>query len=396
MTGVSRRAAAAPSSSTVRLADIAAVLRRSGIDVVDFSAGRAAEHTPDYIVAAAIEALRDGDTHQTPAAGTPAYRAACAAKLRRENAIEADPDAEIVATLGCKQGLTLALLATIDPGDEVIVEDPGFVSYAPTIELLGGIPVPVPLRTENGFRWDPADLAAAITGRTRAILMCSPNNPTGAVHTLDDLAPIARLALDHDLIVISDEIYERVTWQGHRHIGIATLPGMATRTVTLMGLTKSFSMGGWRIGFAYAPPPITEAMVRLQQHLMTCAGSFVQAGATIALSASPRPEIVALWQDWERRCAHVTAALDRMPGVRCAMPEGGFYAWADVGAFGIPTIDLSELLLRDHGVVTVPGASFGAAGEGYLRMTCVRRWAELDRGLDRLDAAFAGLAGAGR
>lgn len=384
----SRRALAIPQSSTVRLADIAAAMRRTGLDVVDFSAGRAAEHTPEPIVEAAVAAMRAGDTHQTPARGTPRFLAACAAKLARDNGIDADPEHEIIATLGCKQGLTLALLAILDPGDEILVEDPGFVSYAPTVRLAGAVPVPVPLRASNRFRWDPAELEAAVTPRTRAILICSPHNPTGVVHGAEELAEIARIAQRHGLIVISDEIYERVTWDGSRHTGIATMPGMRERTITLMGLTKTFSMGGWRIGFAFAPPAIADAMVTVQQHLMTCAGAFTQAGAAHALAEAPSAALTALWQDWGRRCAFVADRLDALPGVRCARPEGGFYAWADVSALGEPSEALADRLVRDHAVVAVPGASFGSHGEGYLRVTCVRSWDEIERGLKRMARAL--------
>ena len=381
---------AAP-SATIAIADAASELRRRGIDVVNLSAGRASEHTPEHIVAAAVWALEAGDTHQTSAAGKPAFRAACAAKLLRDNGIVVDPETEVIATLGCKQGLTLALLALLDPGDEVIVEDPGFVSYEPTILLMGARAMPVPLRAENHFRWDMDELEDTITPRTRAILICSPQNPTGVVHTREEMAEIASLACRHDLAVISDEIYERVTWNGRQHVGIATLPGMAERTVTLMGLTKSFSMGGWRIGFAFAPAQIMSAMVTLQQHLMTCAGSFVQAGAIVALEAGATSEVKLLWEDWERRCQFMTKAVDQLPGVSCAMPQGGFYAWANISRFGIPSVELSERLLRDHAVAVVPGSAFGANGEGYLRMTCVRSWDELRLGLERLERAFGQL-----
>jgi aspartate aminotransferase len=385
---VSRRVLDSLPSATVAIADAASEMRRRGIDVVDFSAGRAAEPTPEYIIAAAVSALNAGDTHQTPAAGRPAYRAACAAKLLRDNGIIVDPETEIIATLGCKQGLTLALLALLDPGDEIIVEDPGFVSYAPVITLMGARPVPVPLRAENHFRWDMDELKKAIGPRTRTILLCSPHNPTGTVHTREDLTQIATLACRHNLTVISDEIYERNTWGGRRHIGIATLPGMAERTVTLMGLTKSFSMGGWRIGFAFASAPVISAMVTLQQHLITCAGSFTQAGALVALESGATAEVHALWNDWELRCRFMTEAIDELPEVSCAMPEGGFYAWADIRGLGISSAELSEYLIREYAVAVVPGSAFGAHGEGYLRLTCVRSWDEVRRGISRITEAF--------
>jgi aspartate/methionine/tyrosine aminotransferase len=371
------------------MADIASGLRERGTEVIDLSAGRSAEPTPPYIVDAAIRALRGGQTHQTVASGTPEFRRACSAKLAREHGVEADPEREIIATMGVKQGITLSLLATVNPGDEVIVEDPCFVSYGPLISIAGGTAVPVALRPEHGFRWTRADLEAHLTGRTRAILLNSPQNPTGTVHTEHDLDLVASIARERNLVVITDEVYERLTWGGRRHVPLVARPGARARTLAVAGLTKAFAMGGWRIGFVLAPPRIREAMVTLQQHLITCPNSFVQAGATQALSEPPRPEVVELWRDWEKRCEYLTGALNAMPGVRCAMPEGGFYAWADISRLGRPSADVAETLLHDHHVAVVPGSAFGATGEGYLRLTCVRSWAELEAAVPRLRRALS-------
>lgn len=383
-----RRFQEIPPSSTVRLADTVAQLRHQGVDVVDFSAGRAAEHTPEYICRKAAQALEHGDTHQTMAQGTLEFREACACKLARENGITADPHTDVMATLGCKEGLVLALLATIDPGDEGLVEDPCFVSYRPAVRIAGGVPVGVPLTVEHRLRWTEDDLERAITPRTRAVVFCSPQNPTGVVHSEADLDVVADVAGRHDLIVITDETYERLAWGGRRHTCLATRAGMAERTITLMGLTKAFSMGGWRIGFAHAPERLIQRMVVIQQHLTTCAGSFVQAGAVRALADDPPPEVTALWEDWERRCAFAVARLDGLPGVQCAMPEGGFYAWIDVRGTGRPSTHWADALLKESHVALVPGIAFGPAGEGYLRMTCVRSWEELRAGLARLEDAF--------
>ncbi|MBI4540872.1 MAG: pyridoxal phosphate-dependent aminotransferase [Gemmatimonadetes bacterium] len=389
MPSLARRALGTASSAPVRLADLATTMQRQGIDVIDLSAGRASESTPGFVVRAATQAMLAGDTHQTMARGRPEYREACARKLARENAIEADPETSILATLGCKQGLMLSLLAVLDPGDEVIIEDPCFVSYQPTVELVGGVPVAVPLRPETGFRWAARDLEAAVTERTKAILFCSPQNPTGAVHSAEDLDAIAAVAVEHDLFVISDEIYERVTWGGRRHISIATRPAMRERNLALMGLTKSFSMGGWRIGFVFGPEPVISAMVTLQQHLITSAGAFTQIGAAAALADPPPPEVTALWCDWERRCEFVASELDRMPGVSCRPPEGGYYAWADISGTGFSSEELAERLLRDYHVAVVPGRAFGPHGEGYLRITCVKSWDILQEAVSRLRDALS-------
>ena len=308
---IAARSREIPTSATVRIADVVSDMKRRGIDVVDFSAGRAAEHTPAYVVEAASRAMHDGDTHQTPARGKPEFRKACARKLARDNGIEADPERELMATLGCKQGLFLGLQATLDPGDEVLVEDPGFVSYQPEIQYSGGRAVAVPLP------WTTEALKEKLTPKTRGLVLCSPQNPTGLVHQRKDLEAIAELAKEHDLLVYSDETYERLTWDGHEHISIAALPGMRERTVTLMGLTKSFSMGGWRVGVALAPEPILDVMVTVQQHLVTCAGSFAQTGAVAAYAEPPREGVRTLWADWEKRCRRAAEALDAIPSVHC-------------------------------------------------------------------------------
>ena len=370
------------SSPTIRIADLVSEKKASGLDVVDFSAGRATEHTPAYIVEAATSALNSGDTHQTMARGKLEFRKACAIKLARENGISADPDTEVIATLGCKQGLFLALMATLNPGDEVVVEDPGFVSYSPEIQYCGGTPVPVPMR------WTKQDLEKKVTSRTRAILLCSPHNPTGIVHSREELSDIASVAEKNNLLVYADETYERTTWENNKHISIASLPGMRERTVTLMGLTKSFSMGGWRIGFNFASKPIIEAMLIVQQHLVTCATSFVQAGATAAYAQEPTKDLKALWHDWEKRCRHTSTIINNIPSISCAMPEGGFYAWVDVSKLGEPSSVISTRLLQNDLVAVVPGTAFGSSGEGFIRITCVRPWDELDKGLSRLKSAL--------
>jgi len=373
-----------PESATVAIADLAARMRRDGHSVVDFSAGRAAEHSPEIVCEAAIEAMRSGQTHQTEARGRPEYLAACAEKLQRANGLSLDPERNIIATLGCKQGLVLSLLASIDDGDEVIIEDPCFVSYAPTIRLFGGVPVAVPIRPDNRFRWNQEELDAAVTDKTRVILICSPHNPTGVVHSRQDLEIIASTAIKNDLTVISDEIYEAVVWGGREHLPIASLPEMATRTIGLMGMTKSYSMGGWRIGYAYGANQYIESMTKLQQHLMTCAGSFTQLGAARALAPDVTVSMQELWSDWEERCKFVTDEMNAHPLFSVKMPEGGFYAWVDIQKSGLTSSDFSTRLVKEKHVAVVPGGSFGPSSDSYIRITCVRSWDEVREGIERI------------
>ena len=388
---ISTRVQNSEPSSTVMIADKARQLRERGQKVFDFSAGRAFEPTPAYVVEAATEAMRSGDTHQTMARGTTAYRKACAAKLQRENNITADPETELVATMGAKQGLTISLLALINPGDEVIVEDPCFVSYRQTIHYLGGKAVSVPLRPENNFRWDKAELESYISPRTKAIILCSPHNPTGVVHTSGDLQELAGLAIKYNLYVITDEVYERMTWDGRQHVNLATLPGMRSRTVTLMSLTKSFSMGGWRIGFVYANQTIITELEKLQQHLITSVNSFVQAGGAVAFGREPLQEVRDYWTEWEKKVRYFTSALNDIDGLKCNMPEGSFYAWTDISSFNISSKNFATRLLDNENVAVIHGSSFGKTGSDYIRITCVKSWEEIKEGLSRIRAFVQGL-----
>ena len=381
---LSERVTKSQLSATVGIADELSRLRENNEKVFDFSAGRATENTPAYIIKASIHAMQSGATHQTMAKGTTSYRKACAAKLARENSIIANPDSEIVATMGIKQGMTNTLLALLNPGDEVIVEDPCFVSYHQLISYCGGKSIAVPIRHEHNFRWETDALEAAITSNTKAILINSPQNPTGTVHTKEDLEKIVDIAIRHNLYVISDEVYERVTWDGRSHYNIARLPGMKERTITLMSLTKSFAMGGWRTGFVYASTPIISQMVKLQQHLITSCNAFVQAGSAVAFGEPPKQEVVDLWKSWEEKCAFATTFLDQVDGLSVQMPEGGYYAWTDISQLGISSQVFAERLLKEHKVGVIPGRSFGAMGENYVRVTCVRSWDELKEGLERI------------
>jgi aspartate/methionine/tyrosine aminotransferase len=390
---LSRRGSSVVSSATVRIADAVTTLRQSGVSVLDFSAGRPAEHTPAYIAEVAARCMVAGDTHQTMAQGKLEFREACVAKLRRDNGIVADAETEIVATLGVKHGMLMTLLATLDPGDEVIIEDPCFVSYASVIEACGGTVRRVPLLPERNYRWTAEQLDAAVGPRTRAILVCSPHNPLGIVHTKADLHAIADVATRNSLLVIADETYERLVWGSGSHVSLATLPGMADRTVTLMGLTKAFAMGGWRVGFAYAPPPVISALVTLQQHLNTCVSSIAQTAATVALKDEPAAEVRELWREWERRSEWTTHELDKVPGLRCLAPQGGFYVWIDVRDVTPDSERLAARLLNEHHIALVPGDAFGATGTGFLRMTSVRGWDELREGVTRLRRALPELAG---
>lgn len=392
---IADRAMRLPLSSTVALADKAAGMRARGEAVIDLSAGRAAEATDSGIGAAGILAIEQGHTHQTPARGDPEYLGAVSEKLSRENGLDYSADTELVATLGCKNGLLLALMSILDPGDEVIVEDPCFVSYAPTIALCGGRAVVAATNRSDRWTWSAGALDAAITDRTRAILFCSPGNPTGTVHTESDLGTIADIAKRHDLIVIADEIYEAVTWGGRRHTPIASLPGMKARTIGLMGLTKSYAMGGWRIGYAYASESIAERMTMIQGHLSTSASSISQRAATRALMPDVTTRLSrTLWREWEDRCRFFTDALAQSPYLIVQQPEAGYYAWIDVSPTGLSSGEFSERLLDEEKVVVVPGGTFGPSADNFVRATCVKSRTEIHAAAMRIASLAQRIANA--
>ncbi len=385
---LARRVQGLADSATIRLADLATARHEKGLPVWDFSAGRPPDSTPLSICEEAMRAMRAGDTHQTPARGQRRYLEAVSGKLLRENGLSVDPEREIVATLGCKQGLMLALSVLLDPGDEVVIEDPAFVSYGPAIEMLGGRPVAAPLRAENGFRWRREDLERVVGDRTRVLLFCSPQNPAGSVYSRDDLRQIADFAIERDLAVIVDEIYERMTWQGREHVCLRSLDGMAERTVGLMGTTKAFAMGGWRVGFAYGPEAAVAQMVKLQAHYQTSAGSLSQRAAAFAYRGQADEELHAMWASWFESCQTLCRAVDRIPGVRCRVPEGGFYGWIDVRGLGLKSEPTVTRLIDEYGMVLVPGVAFGPASEGFLRLTAAKSTEQIERVVEALTEAL--------
>ncbi|WP_434425786.1 pyridoxal phosphate-dependent aminotransferase [Nannocystis pusilla] len=376
---------AVEASATVAIADAAAARRADGEPVIDLSAGRAPEPTPAFIVQAAAAAMLAGHTHQAPARGVPSYLHVIAERLLRVHGLRVNPASEVVATAGCKQGLMLALLAVLERGAEVIVEDPCFVSYAPTVSLLGGTPVRVAVDPARRWCMNEEALAAAIGRKTRAIIVCSPHNPAGVVHAPADLGPLARLARAHDCIVIADEVYESVAWGGRRHTAIASLPGMRERTIGLMSLTKSHAMGGWRIGHAYGPEHLIARMVKAQQHLSTCASSIAQHAASAALEAAGEARMKELWATWERRVVGFGRDLSNIPGLRVEPVEAGFYAWVDVRGTGLGGDEFCRRLLREEQVAAVPGSAFGPRSAGYVRFTAVKDEDELAEALRRID-----------
>jgi len=358
---------AAP-SPTLAVSDKARQLKSQGIDVVDLGGGDPDFITPQHIRDAAIDAMNAGDTHYVASAGTPALRNAIAGKLKTDNGIEVDAAKGIIVTPGGKAALFQAALAFVEPGVDVMVLEPAWVSYVPMVELAGGRAVHVKLDPDNNFAVTRDILESHVTPETRIILLNSPNNPTGRVLTRDELQAIAGFAVDHNLMVWTDEMYEKILYGDSRHFSIATLPGLAQRTLTFNGLSKAYAMTGWRVGYVAGDPAYIAEIAKVHSHSVTCATSFAQAGAAAALTG-PQEFIGEMVGAWKRRRDLVTDGLNGVKGLRVAPIEGAFYAFVDGRETGLDSVSLSDRILQEAHVAVVPGIAFGDAGEGHFRIS---------------------------
>lgn len=364
-------------------------LEREGIEIIHLEIGRPDFDTPAHIKEAAKLALDKGHVHYTSNYGLPELRRAIARKLARENGIEVSAEDEIIVTVGATEAILLAIGSLVDPGDEVLVPEPSWPNYRNAALWVGAVPVAVPLHEENGFQLDPADVRERITPRTRMLAVVTPQNPTGAVTGRERLEAIARLAQEHNLLVLADEIYERIVYD-EPHLSIASLPGMAERTLTINGFSKIFSMTGWRLGYLAGPRSLLAPMVKVREYLTSCATTFAQYGAVAALEGPQEPaeEMVA---EFRRRRELVVSGLNAIPGVSCATPGGAFYAFPNVKRFGLPDSVVADHILERARVAVVPGSAFGPAGEGYLRLSYASSYGSLQEALPRIAAALAEL-----
>jgi aspartate aminotransferase len=356
--------------------------------LIHLELGQPAHDTPEHIKAATVSALIGGQVHYSDLAGIGSLRTAIAHKLRTFNGIAADAD-DVLVTNGLTHGSFAAFFAIIDPGDEVILLDPHYPQHAGKIELAGGRVVSVPLDAGRGFSIRADWIEAGITPLTKAIVLVNPSNPSGRVYGRDELEALAELAIRHDLIVVSDEVYEYNVYEG-RHISIASLPGMAERTVSLYAFTKSYAMDGWRIGYATAAPDILGAMLKVTANDVTHVNTFVQHGALAAITGDP----AVLWDmvaDERAKRDFLVDALNQMPGVACPRPQGTIYAFPDIRGTGLDSQTLADQLLERAGVVVESGAFYGAQGEGYLRICFGSQTLPvIEEAVGRLKAFFEG------
>lgn len=368
----------------------AARLQGDTSDLIHLEVGRPDADTPMAIKQAAADALMRGEVHYSDLRGVPALREALAAKLRKQNKLDVGPD-DVLVTNGLTHASFAAFFAILDEGDEVILLSPHYPQHIGKIELAGAHPVLVPLNKEQGFAIDAQAIEAAITSRTRMVVLVNPANPTGRVYRRSELEALAQLAIKHDLVVVSDEVYEDITYDDAEHISIASLPGMQERTVSMFAFTKSYAMDGWRIGYLAAPAWLMPGLLKITANDVTHVNTFIQAGALEAV-VGQQEALRGMIADDDAKRRLMLQRLNSMANVSCAQVEGTIYAFADVRATGVPSQELAERLLKEARVVVEAGSFYGPQGEGFLRL-CFgsASYEQIEQAMDRLQLFFAQL-----
>jgi len=364
----------------------ARALAATGRDVIHLHLGEPDFDTPPNIVEAAARALADGQTHYAPPPGVPIFREAIAADFSRRRGVEVSPD-RVVVTPGAKPIMAYLMMALVGPGDEVIVPDPGFPIYESMTRFMGATPVPIPLRPERDFRLDLDELRSLITPRTRLLVFNSPQNPTGAVMTRSDIEGVAAIAMAHDLVVLADEIYSRILYEGE-HVSILTVEGMEERTVVLDGLSKTYAMTGWRLGWGILPKPLVPVFERLLINTVSCTATYAQFAGAEALNG-PQDAVEVMVRELRARRELIVAGLNALPGVTAPMPHGAFYAFPDVSGTGLTGRTFADRILLEAGVSVLSGTAFGQQGIGSLRVSYANSQENLRQALTRISDFLA-------
>ncbi len=375
---ISQRVQNTPPSGIRKFFDIAATMK----DVISLGIGEPDFVTPDPVLKAGIASLERGETSYTSNSGTMELRAALSQHLGKLYGVQYDPADEIIITVGVSEALYLAMTAVLDPGDEVIIPEPCFVSYAPEVSFAGGVPVMVPTYVQNNFEVTAEDIAAAITPQTKAIHLGYPNNPTGAVMSRQRMLEIATLAEQHDLLIISDEIYDQLVY-GVAHTCVPSLPGMRDRTILLGGFSKSYAMTGWRIGYACANPDLLGAMRKVHQYTIMSAPTTAQAAAVIALEQGDA-HVARMRAEYDRRRRLIVDGFNTL-GMDCFEPRGAFYAFPSILRSGMDGDTFAMKLLEEQEVAMVPGEAFGASGAGFMRASYATAYEKIEEALNRLE-----------
>ena len=367
----------------------ALAMERAGEKVLHCEIGRPDFDTPAYIKRAAMESLERGEVFYTSNFGLTELRQEIANYLNRRSHTDYRA-CEVLVTVGLSEAVFDLLCTILDEGDELLIPDPVWMNYLNVPRLLGAVPVSYELKEENGYQLDLEEIRAKITDKTKAMVIVTPNNPTGGVLTEETLRGLAEIAVEKDILVISDEVYERLVYDGERHVSMASLPGMKERTFTMNGLSKAYSMTGWRIGYVAAPEEYITAMNKIHQHNTTCAPSFVQ-WAAIAALRDEGDEVEKMVREYQRRRDCAVKAINDIPGLSCLCPKGAFYLFINCKALGRPSAELAQYLLEKAKIALVPGDVFGRGGEGYLRMSFANSYETIAEGCRRLAEAAAAL-----
>ena len=367
----------------------ALAMERAGERVLHFELGRPDFDTPEYIKKAAWEALEAGKVHYTSNFGLMELREAIAAKLLRENQVSYKPT-EVLVTVGLSEAVMAVLATLLNPGDEILVPDPVWLNYINVPNLLGAKPVTYSLKEENGYQLDIEEIHSKVTAKTKAIVIVTPNNPTGGVLTRDVLQQLADIAIQNDLMVVADEVYERLLYDDAEHVSIASLPGMKERTFTMNGMSKAYAMDGWRLGYVAAPEEYILAMNKFHQHNTTCAPNFVQVAGAAALNQEG-DQVEEMVKEYKRRRDYAVKAINAIPGISCQCPKGAFYIFINCKSLGMKSAELSAYLLENAKIALVPGDVFGPGGEGYLRLSFAASYDSIVEGCQKLKEAVAAL-----
>jgi len=366
----------------------AKALEAQGREVVHLEIGEPDFDTPANIVEAAVQALRDGHTHYTPSAGVPSFREAIANEIANTRDIEVHPD-QVIVVPGGKPIMFFVILALCEPGDEVIYPNPGFPIYESMINFVGATPVPIPLRMEKEFSFDIEEFKSLVTDRTKLIILNSPQNPTGGVLSPEDLAAVAEIAQEKDIMILSDEIYSRILYEG-QFASIATIPGMAERTIILDGFSKTYAMTGWRLGYGVMPRELAPHIIRLMTNSNSCTAAFTQVAGAEGLTG-PQDDAYKMVKAFRQRRDVIVDGLNNIPGFKCLNPKGAFYVFPNIEGTGKTSKFLEEYLLQKAGVATLSGTSFGKYGEGFLRLSYANSIENIEKALGWIKKAVAKL-----
>ncbi|WP_101845619.1 aminotransferase [Halobacillus sp. Marseille-P3879] len=374
---VSKQIADLKPSGIRRFFDLAAQMD----DVISLGVGEPDFVTPWNFIEQSFHALEQGYTSYTENAGMLELRQEISGYLKRNFQLSYKPEDQVIVTVGASQAIDLALRTVIEPGDEVLVVEPSFVAYVPTVSLAGGTPVTIQTKPENDFKLKPEQIEEAITPRTKAIMLCNPNNPTGTFLSRQELEQLATVIEKHDLLVLSDEIYAELTYD-EAYTSFAALPDMEERTILISGFSKAFAMTGWRLGYAAGPSEIIESMVKIHQYTMMCAPTMAQHAALEAMK-NGEPSVHEMIESYKQRRNFIVSSLNEI-GLECPNPGGAFYAFPSIKATGLSSAEFAEQLLQEEQVAVVPGEVFGTSGEGYIRCSYATSLKQLDQAMDRI------------